>query len=284
MRVLVTGGRGMLGTDLVAAARARGHQVRTLSRSDPDPCDLTDAAAVRARIALDRPELVLHAAAWTAVDACESDPARAMAVNGEGARSVAEAAAEVGAHVLYVSTDYVFDGTKASAYVEDDPPAPTSAYGRSKLAGEEAMPPDATIARVSWLCGQHGPNMVATIVRLASGPGPLRFVADQVGNPTFTADVAPLLVELAEARAGGIWHTTNQGAVSWYEFAREVLDALGEDPDRVEPISTAELDPPRPATRPANSVLRNAALEAAGRPLLRHHALPLAALVGQLRP
>lgn len=284
MRVLVTGSAGQLGTELVLTATAAGHEVVGLARTGPDPCDLTDRAAVAAFVARHRPDVVLHSGAWTAVDACEADPGRAFAVNRDGTRHVVDAADEVGAHVVYVSTDYVFDGTKDGPYTEDDTPAPASVYGRSKLAGEEVLAGRHTIARTSWVCGAHGPNMVKTILRLADGPDRLRFVDDQVGHPSLTASIAPVLLRLATERRAGTFHVTNQGAVSWYGFAREVLAAAGHDPQRVSPVATADLDPPRPAPRPANSVLDNAALRAAGIEPAGDFRAPLAALVAVLRP
>jgi dTDP-4-dehydrorhamnose reductase len=215
-----------------------------------------------------RPHVIVHAGAWTAVDACEGDPDRALAVNALGTRHVAEAARRFGAHVVYVSTDYVFDGTSTRPYVEWDPTNPVSVYGRSKLAGERELDPGSTVVRTSWVCGAHGANMVRTVLRLAQEPGPLQFVDDQRGSPTFTADLAGALAVLATERLPGTFHVTNGGVTSWYGFARAVLETAGYDPDRVEPITTAELDPPRPAPRPANSVLENAALRLMGMALL----------------
>jgi dTDP-4-dehydrorhamnose reductase len=284
MRVLVTGAGGQLGTDVVAALSGR---VPTGGRAnDPatgrlgarSPCDViaadharldvTDRGAVLAVVEGVRPHVVVHAAAWTAVDACEGDPDRAMAVNALGTRHVAEAARRFGAHVVYVSTDYVFDGTSTRPYVEWDPTNPVSVYGRSKLAGEGELDPGSTVVRTSWVCGARGANMVRTVLRLAQEPGPLQFVDDQRGSPTFTADLAGALAVLATERLPGTFHVTNGGVTSWYGFARAVLEAAGHDPDRVEPITTAELDPPRPAPRPANSVLENAALRLMGMALL----------------
>lgn len=284
MRVLVTGAGGQLGTDVVAALSGR---VPTGGRAnDPatgrlgarSPCDViaadharldvSDRGAVLAAVEGVRPHVVVHSAAWTAVDACEGDPDRALAVNGLGTRHVAEAARRFGAHVVYLSTDYVFDGTSTRPYVEWDPPNPVSVYGRSKLAGERELDPGSTVVRTSWVCGAHGANMVRTILRLAGEPGPLQFVDDQRGSPTFTADLAGALAVLATERLPGTFHVTNGGVTSWYGFARAVLDGAGHDPDRVEPITTAELDPPRPAPRPANSVLDNAALRLMGMSLL----------------
>jgi dTDP-4-dehydrorhamnose reductase len=169
-----------------------------------------------------------------------------------------------------LSTDYVFDGTGTRPYVEWDKTNPLSVYGLSKLGGEREAGPDATIVRTSWVSGAHGKNMVRTVLQLANGDGPLRFVDDQRGRPTFTADLAGALLVLADSRLPGIFHVTNDGEATWFELVRAVLTAIGADAGRVEPISTAELDPPRPAPRPAYSVLDNAALRLSGLPLLPH--------------
>ncbi len=175
-------------------------------------------------------------------------------MNALGTRNVAEAAAAVGAHLVYISTDYVFDGTEDRPYVEWDPPNPRSVYGRSKLGGElevhAVAGPSSTVVRTAWVSGAHGANMVKTVLRLAAGnpDGPLRFVDDQHGCPTFTADLAQAVVRLALDRRPGTFHVTNQGETTWYGFARAVLEAAGSDPDRVEPIATSELDP-RPTRR-----------------------------------
>jgi dTDP-4-dehydrorhamnose reductase len=182
-----------------------------------------------------------------------------------------------------VSTDYVFDGTKDGPYVEWDDPRPLSVYGRSKLAGERevaALAPGSTIVRTSWVCGLRGSNMVRTVLRLAAEPDrALAFVDDQRGCPTFTADLAVAVRRLTVGRFAGTYHVTNAGPVSWFEFVGDVLEAAGHDRSRVRPITTAELDPPRPAPRPANSVLDNAALRAAGLPAMRHYREPLRELV-----
>ena len=280
MRLLVTGAAGQLGTEVVAAGRVAGYDVVASTRDD---FDVTDPAAVHRAISLSRPDVVVHAAAWTAVDDCEADPERAMRVNGEATGHVVAAAADVGARVLYVSTDYVFDGTKVGPYGESDVPNPRSAYGRSKLAGERRLRDVDTVVRVSWLCGFHGANMVKTILRLMGSRPRLAFVADQVGRPSFADDVAGMIVRLAAESRTGIWHVTNQGAVSWCEFAREVVGLAGGNPMIVDAISTADLDPPRPAPRPANSVLDNAALRAAGIPLLDDFHVPLERLLRRLR-
>jgi len=230
--------------------------------------DVSDRDAVLTAVEGVRPDVIVHAGAWTAVDACEEDPDRAFAVNSYGTRNVAEAARRFGAHVVYVSTDYVFDGTNPRPYNEWDLPHPVSVYGRSKLGGEHELDPGATIVRTSWVCGAHGANMVKTVLRLASGDGALRFVADQHGSPTFTADLSGAVCTLATERLPGIFHVTNSGATTWHGLAAAVVALSGGDPGRVEPISTSELMPPRPAPRPANSVLDNTALRLTGIPLL----------------
>jgi dTDP-4-dehydrorhamnose reductase len=288
MRLLVTGAAGQLGTDVVAASRAAGDEVAAASHA---VLDVTDRDAVLGAITSWRPDAVVHCAAWTAVDACEDDPSRAFTANALAVRWIAEACERAGAHLVHLSTDYVFDGTLERPYHEWDAPGPLSVYGASKLAGERealALGPRAAVVRTSWVCGAHGPNMVATVLRLAAErdgqAGSLAFVDDQRGQPTFTADLAPLLRRIALERRSGVVHATNQGAVSWYEFVGEVLAAAGHDRAMVRPITTAELDPPRPATRPANSVLDNAVLRAAGVPLLRDFRDgPLQDLVARLR-
>ncbi|MGA0063950.1 MAG: dTDP-4-dehydrorhamnose reductase [Ilumatobacteraceae bacterium] len=281
MKILVTGAAGQLGREIVDVAQVRGLDVVAADRT---LLDITDDDAVRRVVALHRPDAIMHAAAWTAVDACEADPDKANRVNGTATAVIVAAAREVGASVHVISTDYVFDGTKSRPYVETDATNPQSAYGRSKLLAERSTDPQRdTVIRVSWLSGFHGANMVKTILRLAATPGPLRFVSDQVGHPTFADDAAGMIVRLVTERRTGIWHVTNQRAVSWYQFACEVLAAAGEDPARVEPVLTSELVPPRPAPRPANSVLDNARLRAEGIELLDDFRVPLARLVARLR-
>jgi dTDP-4-dehydrorhamnose reductase len=242
-----------------------------------------DRDAVLTTFTAFRPELVLHGGAMTEVDLCESEIDLAYAVNAVGSRNVAEAAALVGAHVVYVSTDYVFDGTADRPYREWDPTNPTSVYGASKLAGERECRPGSTIVRTSWLCGAHGNNIVRTALRLADGEGDLRFVDDQHGSPTFTADLAPAVVTLGLDRRPGIFHATNSGATTWWGFVRAVLAEAGADPERVLPIKTDEFDPPLLAPRPAYSVLDNMALRLSGLPALPDWEDGLARLVPALR-
>ncbi len=300
MRILITGADGQLGRDLLDALAGRvpagGLRCALLGPEGPrdgldhevlgtdiDSMRVDDRDAVMHTFAQFRPELVLHGGAFTAVDRCESEVEAAFTVNAIGTRHVAEASALVGAHMVYVSTDYVFDGTADRPYREWDAPCPTSVYGASKLAGERECRPGTTIVRTSWLCGAYGANMVVTALRLAAGEGKLRFVDDQHGSPTFTADLAPAIVTLGLDRRPGIFHLTNGGATTWWGFVRAVLSEAGADPERVRPISTAELDPPRPAPRPAYSVLDNMALRLCGLPALPQWQDGLARLVVALR-
>ena len=279
MRVLIIGAAGQLGVELVQHCIEMGDDVVAADRSD---VDITDAAAVDALIAQHRPDAVINAAAYTAVDACETNVDIALAVNGTAVGIVRAACEKFGAHLVHVSTDYVFDGTLDRPYVETDETNPQSVYGRTKLAGEIAAGSAASIARTSWVCGEHGNNMVKLILRLAAGDAPLAFVDDQRGHPSFTADLAPALRTLALERRAGTFHLTNGGAVSWFEFVGDILEAAGHQRGRVSPIATADLDPPRPAPRPANSVLDNAAWKAAGKEPLRDFREPLAELVARL--
>lgn len=282
MRVLITGAAGQLGLDLVRTCELAGDEV---AAADHDALDISDRDAVLAALSMVRPDVVVNCAAWTAVDACESDARKAMALNGLAVRWLAEGCDRAGARLVQISTDYVFDGTLDRPYHEWDDTVPGSVYGSSKLFGERealTLGAAALVVRTSWLCGQHGTNMVKTVMRLAAEHSELAFVDDQTGHPTFTSDLAPMIRRLALDRRSGVHHVTNQGAVSWYEFAREVIAAMGRDPAIVRPISTAELRPPRPATRPANSVLDNAVLRMAGVSLLRDFREPLGETVASL--
>ena len=281
VKILVTGAAGQLGRELVDAAMVAHHEVCGLARNQ---LDVTDAAAVRGAVQREHPDVIIHAAAWTAVDACEADHEKAFLFNGTATRHVVSAARESNARVLYISTDYVFDGSKSSPYVETDAPNPKSVYGASKLEGEQAIDPTIdAIVRISWVCGFHGSNMVKTILNLAAKQDELKFVDDQIGNPTIADDAARMIVKLATEDRRGIWHATNQGVVSWFEFTREVLTAAGLDANRVKPVKTRDLVPSRPAPRPANSVLENRALRDAGVTLLDDFRVPLSRLVNRLR-
>ncbi|CAB4890875.1 unannotated protein [freshwater metagenome] len=282
MRVLVTGASGQLGRDVVLACEASGDTVFGVDRAR---LDVTDRDQVLAAITGLAPDAVIHCAAWTAVDACESDPERAFIANALAVRWVAEACDRVQAHLVHVSTDYVFDGTKPTAYHEWDTPNPQSVYGSTKLAGEHEalmLGVGAAVVRTSWVCGEYGNNMVKTIMHLAEHRPELSFVDDQRGHPTFCADLAPVLRRLACDRRSGVHHVTNQGDVSWYEFAQAVVVATGRSAEMVRPIATADLQPPRPAARPANSMLDNVVLRASGLALLPDFRESLAGLVARL--
>jgi dTDP-4-dehydrorhamnose reductase len=266
---LVVGAGGQLGADLVRlAAAVPGRSVVGRSRAE---LDVTDASAVAAAVAEIRPDVVLNAAAYTAVDAAEADEAAATLVNGDAPAHLARACAAHGGRLVHVSTDYVFAGDAAAPYEVDAPVAPRSAYGRSKLAGERAvraaLPAASYVVRTAWVYGASGNNFVKTIARLERDRETIEVVDDQRGSPTWSADLARGLVALAGSAAPpGVYHCTNGGDTTWYGLARAVFAELGADPERVRPTSTDRY--PRPAPRPAYSVLSAAAWRAAGLPAL----------------
>jgi dTDP-4-dehydrorhamnose reductase len=253
MLLLITGAAGMLGLDVAAAATAAGHEVLAVPRAE---LDITDLDAVTAALARAGVDAVINCAAYTNVDLAERSEQAARAVNGDGAGNVARAAAAAGAWTIHISSDYVFDGTKREPYVESDPVGPASAYGRSKLAGEQAVahaaPDSHTIVRSSWLFGAGGPCFPATISRLAAERDELSVVDDQRGCPTFTGHLAQALVQLALRHPVGVVHLAGAGDCTWFEFAQEVVARSGE-PCEVKPTTTAQMA--RPAPRPAYSVL-----------------------------
>lgn len=263
MRVLVTGAAGMLGRDLVPLLEGHGHVVTAV---DLD-VDITDVRVVDRCVDDACPEALVHLAAWTDVDGAEEHEDQAFAVNSEGARNVARAAARVGAPMVFVSTDYVFGGTAIGDYVEDDPPAPLGAYGRTKLAGEHAVldehPEGVRIARTAWLYGRHGRNFVDTMRRLSAERDEVAVVGDQEGSPTWTRDLAPALIAMFDLPPG-IYHASGGGSASWADLAEAVFRETGAS-CRVRRITTAELG--RPAPRPPRVVL---AVTKPGAPRLRH--------------
>ena len=254
MKILMTGARGMLGRDLLPLLSAK-HEVLG---KDIQDFDITDRKRVQEEIAACRPDVVIHAAAYTDVDGCETKRDLAFAVNGEGALHVALGCAHVGSRMIHLSTDYVFDGESGIPYPEGSPPHPLNVYGESKLQGELYIPKvleNYLIIRTAWLYGRHGKNFIDTILRLAGQQDELRVVNDQKGSPTFTKDLSQAMGRLVEEETRGVLHVTNSGSCTWFEFAQKVLD-LNPSPDRksrVIPISSTELA--RPARRPANSVL-----------------------------
>ncbi|MFF7276646.1 dTDP-4-dehydrorhamnose reductase [Streptomyces griseorubiginosus] len=263
---LVTGAGGMLGQDVLARLAQSGERYVALDRK---ALDLTDADAVRAALDEHRPAVVVNCAAWTAVDDAETREAEALAINGDGPRNLAEACAGTGAVLLHVSTDYVFAGDATAPYAEDAPTAPRSAYGRTKLAGEKAVlaTERGYVVRTAWLYGTGGPNFVKTMIKLEGVKDTLDVVDDQRGQPTWSADLAGLLVELglgalAGTAPAGVYHGTNSGETTWHGFTQEIFRLLGTDPDRVRPTTSEAFV--RPAPRPAYSVLGHGRFAEAG--------------------
>ncbi|NHC16473.1 dTDP-4-dehydrorhamnose reductase [Motilibacter deserti] len=272
MRWLVTGAGGMLGRDLVAVLEAAGEQVDARDRAGLDVLD-PDAvqAAVSGLAGDDGPGVVVNCAAWTDVDGAEEREAEATRVNGEAVALIAAACAQTGARLLHPSTDYVFPGDATAPYAEDDPTAPLNAYGRSKLAGEQAVlrlhPEGGYVVRTAWLYGEHGRNFVATMARLARDKGPdgtIDVVDDQRGQPTWTRDLAEQLLALGRAADAprGVYHGTSSGETTWHGLARAVFEETGHDPQRVLPTTSDKFV--RPAPRPAYSVLGHERWAAAG--------------------
>lgn len=251
MRYLITGASGMLGRDLQTALRDR--DVAAYSRSE---LDVTDVPAVRR--AIEGVDVIINAAAYTKVDEAETNEVAAAMVNAVGPGNLARAAAETGAILIQVSTDYVFDGTATSPYAEDAPTHPVSAYGRTKADGErralDANPDGTFVVRSAWLYGEHGPNFAKTMLGLGVRRPEVSVVADQIGQPTWTLDLAKQIALLAESDApAGIYHATASGQASWFEFAQAVFALGGLDPQAVKPVDSSQFV--RPAPRPAYSVL-----------------------------
>jgi dTDP-4-dehydrorhamnose reductase len=271
LRWLITGGRGQLGTDLQLVLA--GDATAVVKAVDRREGDITSSAMVDALVRDYRPDVLINAAAYTAVDQAETDEAGAYLVNATGTALLAAALARHGGRLIHVSTDYVFAGDAAAPYEVDDPTAPRSAYGRTKLAGEQAvrelLPDHGYIVRTSWVYGASGSNFVKTMARLEVDRDTVSVVDDQRGAPTWSADLARALVELGRAEARpGIYHCTNAGDTTWYGFARAIFTELGADPDRVQATTTDAF--PRPAPRPSYSVLSNSAWAAAGLTALPH--------------
>ncbi|HVD39468.1 MAG TPA: dTDP-4-dehydrorhamnose reductase [Solirubrobacterales bacterium] len=252
MKLLVTGAAGMLGRDVMLAAGNAGHEVVGYGRAE---LDVTDPVQLDRRLELERPDIVINCAAWTDVDGAETAEEAAFAVNGKGAGNVAAAAAKVEARIVHVSTDYVFDGAKGAPYVESDQPAPLSAYGRTKLAGEEAIAAANKrhfIVRSAGLFGVGGRNFVGTMLQLSEDRSEVTVVRDQVGSPTYTWHLAYGIVRLIEGIEYGIHHMAASGQCSWYEFAREIFEQAHVE-CRVLSITSEEFGAAAP--RPAFSAL-----------------------------
>ncbi|MBW7650387.1 dTDP-4-dehydrorhamnose reductase [Anoxybacillus sp. ST4] len=261
MKVVVTGAKGQLGTDVVHLLADRGYEVYGYGREE---LDITNFDQVKQVITEIRPDVVIHAAAYTKVDLAESEPDQAFLINAYGTRNVAVVSEAVGAKLVYISTDYVFDGTATTPYNEFAPTNPLSIYGKSKLAGEQFvrdLHSKFFIVRTSWVYGKHGNNFVKTMLKLAQERDELMVVHDQVGCPTYTVDLSNCILELIQTEKYGIYHVSNSGHCSWYEFAKAIFEEAGIKV-KVNPCTTKDF--PRPAPRPVYSVLAHMALRMNG--------------------
>ena len=261
MRILVTGASGQLGYDVERELERRGiEHLGTSSRE----LDITDRAAVERLMAAYRPDAAIHCAAYTKVDLAEDEPERCWAVNADGTRNLAAACREIGAKMLYISTDYVFPGTGEQFRRTDDPVSPVNTYGRSKLAGElavQSLLEKYFIVRISWVFGKNGNNFVKTMLRLAETKAELSVVCDQIGSPTYTADLAPLLCDMVQTERYGVYHATNEGTCAWSEFAEAIFELAGRQVV-VHPIPTSAY--PTRAARPLNSRMSKECLHSNG--------------------
>jgi dTDP-4-dehydrorhamnose reductase len=276
MKVVVTGAAGQLGKDVLLELERKNHQAYGLDRQQ---LDITIEEDVIAYISEVKPDVILHCAAYTNVDAAEENEDAAYAVNAAGTEYLAKAASQNGAKMLYVSTDYVFDGSANEPYEVDEPTKPLGAYGRTKLAGEQLLQKHLNeffIVRTAWVFGIHGNNFVKTMLRLGKERGEVGVVHDQVGSPTYTVDLAQFMVELMETDKFGVYHATNSGICSWYEFAVEIFKQAELDV-KVNPLTTDQF--PRPAARPKYSVLSKKRIEQEGLKPLRDWKKALAAFL-----
>ena len=261
MKVVVTGAKGQLGTDLVHLLADKGYEVYGYGREE---LDITNFDQVKQIIGKVNPDVVIHTAAYTKVDLAESEPDQAFLINAYGTRNVVVASEAVGAKIVYVSTDYVFDGTANVPYNEFAPTNPLSVYGKSKLAGEQFvrdLHSKFFIVRTSWVYGKHGNNFVKTMLKLAQERDELMVVDDQIGCPTYTVDLANCILELIQTEKYGIYHVSNSGHCSWHEFAKAIFEEAGIEV-KVNPCTTKDF--PRPAPRPAYSVFEHMALKLNG--------------------
>lgn len=267
MKVLVTGASGQLGVDMVKLAQATGHKVLGCDR---DTLDITNLEQCQQVITSFQPEVIIHCAAYTAVDAAETDIEGAYLVNAVGTRNIAVVTEAVNAKVIYISTDYVFDGQGINPYHEYDNTDPQSIYGKSKRAGEvliQSLSSRYFIVRTSWVYGLHGNNFVKTMLKLGQEKPQLKVVNDQKGSPTYTVDLAGFLIQLMTTEKYGIYHASNSESCTWYEFTQEIfkqaVETLGIDIKAVlEPCATSEF--PRPAPRPTNSVMEHLSIRTNG--------------------
>jgi len=275
--VLVTGAGGHLGREVVRAFADDGPVVGLARRV----LNVADRDAVHRAVSAVRPDIVVNCAAWTDVDGCEGDPERAHRINARAVGYLREAADEVGAHLVHVSTDFVFDGVASTPYGENDRTGPLNAYGASKLEGEGLAGPEATVVRTTWLQSADSPGMVERLLVALSGSGPVEMGDERLACPTFVADLVPVLWYLSEQRVPGVVHATNGGVTSWFGFARGVATAAGLDPGRISRTADPGLDGTLPARRPPFSALDNGVLRALGRPAIRHHGDAIAEAVAR---
>jgi dTDP-4-dehydrorhamnose reductase len=279
MKVVVTGAKGQLGQDVMKQLQEQSHEAIGTDRND---LDITNEADVLKFISEAKPDVILHCAAYTNVDAAESDRDTAYQVNAVGTENLAKAAKAVDAKILYISTDYVFDGTATEPYEVDHPTKPLGVYGETKFAGEELLKKHAEkyfIVRTAWVFGIGGNNFVKTMIRLGEERGEVGVVHDQVGSPTYTVDLASLMLEVMKTEKYGTYHATNAGVCSWYEFAVEIFKQAGMNQVKVSPLTTDQF--PRPAKRPAYSVLSKQKLEETGFAPLRDWKEALAAYLAE---
>lgn len=280
MRILLTGGNGQLGRELVGAATTAGHHVRAASHAD---CDITSPEAVQETVEDADPDVLINCAAWNRVDAAEAQSDDAFRVNALGPRVLARACASRHVLLVHLSTDYVFDGSATTPIDEWQSPNPRTTYGASKLAGENevrSLTDRHQVVRTSWLYGGDGPNFVLTMLRALAERRPLRVVSDQLGSPTWTGDLAPALLRVIARDIPGTYHLTNSGATSWHGFAEAIVAALGGSTD-VAAITTAEY--PTAARRPPYSVLDNRVWRLLGETPLAHWQDGLKGYLAQLR-
>lgn len=267
MKIVVTGANGQLGYDVCKVLSTRNIEYKGVDIAD---FDITDKMAVQQYMETYRPNAVIHCSAWTAVDKAEDEPEKVEAVNAQGPRNIAEACKAIGAKMLYISTDYVFPGIGEHFYEPQDPTGPLSVYGKTKLDGELAVRElleHFFIVRISWVFGKNGNNFVKTMLRLAETREEVSVVCDQIGSPTYTADLAPLLCDMIATDSYGIYHATNEGVCSWAEFAEEIFKVAGKQ-IRVVPIATEQY--PTKAIRPKNSRMSKECLDKAGFHRLPH--------------
>lgn len=280
MKIMITGPTGQLGSEIVKNCRENNYKVIPMRRMD---ADLVNGESVDKFIRQYRPTHIIHCAAMTQVDDCESMVNEALQINGEATARIVMNAERVGAHVTYISTDYVFNGERGTAYREDDVPNPINMYGATKLSGESTLRPSDAVVRVSWLFGKNGRNIVKTIIDAAKNGTELNFVNDQVGSPTFAEDAASTILQISTQNKSGIWHVTNQGIASWHQFAVDVIDIAKMQGVEISAISSDQLRSSRPARRPRYSVLENYRLSTEeGFELLPHYRDALGRLIPTL--